>query len=227
VSEYFSLTYVPGTAGVAEGDPEEAFRVYAQEVHRLMKEFVPVNKNPRAKERGALRASMVMVILGESDGAVATWAALDYVFAVIDGAKPHAIYPKAGKALSFEWDASQSSHGPFSHSLGTPVPSAPRISARGLPAGFTFSAAGAAARAAATPRNQLYLHNQAGKATKVSRVAGKVAFAHVNHPGNKANDFIQLALDGSVGALEAMEEKIGTYVEVYANDAMAQAMGRL
>jgi hypothetical protein len=89
---------------------------FCQKLNRRMRMECPVNKNPHAKNRGALRESLEVrpLAVGEGDTAIGFYA-LDYVEWVLSGTHPHVIEPRSGsvpapggktqrrRALVFQW----------------------------------------------------------------------------------------------------------------------------
>ena len=224
--EYFSIEVIRSTGpiGTVTNDDSTAFFEYAKVLQKLLVEFCPVNKNPRAANRGSLRRSIRQGARTDfADEASVSYEALDYVGAVLSDTKAHKIEAKPGSALSFDFDLSQSFHGPFSRGEhGSPVPQAPKIRARSLPTNFAFSAAGRSARSVAAPRDRPYLHNQAGGATSVSRAKGrdsdnKIAMQSVQHPGTKGNDFVGKALEASEPAMSKLFDQIADHLDLQVN----------
>lgn len=138
-----------------------------------MREEAPVNKNPSAKNRGALRASL-RASPWATDGR--TWrtefSALEYIKYVIHDTKPHRIEAKAGGVLAFNWNG----QGGFSVTL----PAISHLSSGGL-AGALGHVGGISIFAAPAGHSELR--------------GGMVFLRFVNHPGTKANNFVQRALD--------------------------------
>ena len=138
-----------------------------------MREEAPVNKNPQAKNRGALRASL-RASPWQTDGK--TWrsefTALEYIRYVLAGTRPHLISAKPGGVLAFSWSGRSGlsgSLGAISHaSLGLV---AGKLGRRGGPSIFSVPGGHSALR-------------------------GDTTFLRfVHHPGTKANDFVARALD--------------------------------
>lgn len=144
-----------------------------------MREEAPVNKNPSAPNRGALRKS-IKASPWMTNGTVwrTEFTALEYIRYVIGGTRPHRIEAKPGGVLAFSWSghsgASSALH-PISYltaamagSLSAPV--AGMLGHRGGPSIFKAPAG-------------------------YSILTGGLTFAHaVNHPGTQANNFVERAV---------------------------------
>lgn len=143
-----------------------------------MREEAPVNKNPNAKNRGALRRSL-RASPWETDGRIwrTSFSAVDYIKYVIHETKPHLISAKPGSVLAFQWDVRGNFHASASTWL-RPISYAARGGAPGrlgrvggtsifkAPAGYAAIGAG-----------------------------GTVFLTFVHHPGTQANDFVTRARD--------------------------------
>jgi hypothetical protein len=143
-----------------------------------MREEAPVNKNPNAKNRGALRASL-RAGPWETDGVHwrSVFTAAEHVLYVINDTKAHRIEAKAGGVLAFQWSGPLLPGGTagFSGTL-----KAISYSGRGGAAGMLGRRGGASI--ASVPAGY-------------SPLKGGLTFAHaVNHPGTRANNFVQRAV---------------------------------
>jgi hypothetical protein len=143
-----------------------------------MREEAPVNKNPQAKNRGALRKS-IKASPWITDGVhwVTEFSALDYVNYVIHGTKPHRIEAKAGGVLVFQWNGQPGLSGSLAAISHTSTGGAPgTLGRRGGPSIFKVPAG----------------HDV---------LKGGLTFAHaVNHPGTQANDFVTRAVERTMEA---------------------------
>ena len=137
-----------------------------------MREEAPVNKNPNAPNRGALRKS-IKASPWETNGTFwrTQFSALDYIHFVIHGTKPHIISAKPGGVLAFEWSgrAGDSVKLPaISHISSGGV--AGRLGRRGGPSIFN------------APAGHVELRGDA------------MFLTFVHHPGTQANNFVERAL---------------------------------
>lgn len=161
-----------------------------------MREEAPVNKNPTAKNRGALRNS-IRASPWMTNGTIwrTEFSALEYVKYVLHGTKAHRIDAKPGGVLAFQWDvrpgfsASASSWlKPISYAgLGGAVG---MLGRRGGPSIF------------AAPN--IYAKELGG---------GTVFVRSVQHPGTAANDFAARAVErtfvaGTPGLTKAVQQAI-------------------
>lgn len=140
-----------------------------------MREEAPVNKNPQAKNRGALRKSLRAETLTDGRRFVFRYSALEYVKFVIHGTRPHRIEAKPGGVLAIP--------GPIGVSSGLPPISylsrggAPgKLGRKGGPSIFRAPGGYAALR------------------------GGVVFLAFVNHPGTQPNNFAQRAYEKTLAA---------------------------
>lgn len=138
-----------------------------------LRENCPVNKNPQAKNRGALRLSIRSGPL-EHNGK--TWRvqffALDYIYYVINDTKPHVIKPKDKKALAFSWAGGSATTSPLSFRAGGGA-------VGGLSSRFRLPAGEAAL------------------------VGGRIVLRMVHHPGTKANNFVERAREEAASSFPA------------------------
>lgn len=143
-----------------------------------MREEAPVNKSPNAKNRGALRASL-RASPWMTNGAQwrTEFSALDYIRYVIHDTKPHRIEAKAGGVLAFSWSGRSGASGALS--------AISHLSSGG--AAFTLGRRGGSA-----------LHS--APAGHVELRGGTIFLTFVNHPGTKANNFVQRAVERTMVA---------------------------
>lgn len=137
-----------------------------------MREEAPVNKNPNAKNRGALRASLRAGPL-ETDGEHwrAVYTAAEHIRYVLNATRPHRIEAKAGGVLVFQANGQ------------------PGLS--GSLAAISYSGLGLAAGRLGRRGGASIAKVQAG----YSPLKGGLTFARaVQHPGTKANDFVTRAV---------------------------------
>jgi len=134
-----------------------------------MREEAPVNKNPSAKNRGALRNSL-RAGPWLTNGRIwrTEFSALEYIKYVIHDTKPHRIEAKPGKVLAISGPIGVSSSlKPLTYSSLGGI--AGKLGRKGGPSIM------------AAPRGY-------------SQLRGDVTFLmFVNHPGTKANDFVSRA----------------------------------
>lgn len=215
-----------GMGGAVTTDEAAAADKFAKVLYANFKAFCPVNKNPHAKNRGALKASIVRTKVRTPLSVAYEFSALDYIWPVIDGSRPHRI-PKIGGApfVAFPWDVTMPGHGPFSlHEFGSPIPRAPKL--RMQKRTFKFGSYGAAARGASDfPRSEFHHNRPPGEGTGVR--ATMAVFPYVNHPGTKPNDFVEKALEASEPAAEEMWLAYGDQLDVEIEQMTYQALKRL
>jgi hypothetical protein len=138
-----------------------------------MREEAPVNKNPNAPNRGALRKS-IKASPWMTDGVHwrTEFTALEYILYVIHGTKPHRIEAKAGGVLVF-----QRGGGPGLSGTLAPI---------------SYSALGGAAGKLGRRGGASIFKVPAG----YSVLKGGLTFARaVEHPGTQANNFVERAVD--------------------------------
>jgi hypothetical protein len=138
-----------------------------------MREEAPVNKNPQAPNRGALRKSL-RASPWMTNGKVwrTEFSALDYIRYVINDTRPHEIQARAGGVLAFNWSGTggvSTKFFPISHLSEGGI--AGRLGRRGGPSIF------------------------AAPAGHAELIGGKVFLRFVHHPGTKANNFVERAVD--------------------------------
>ncbi|MFI5281749.1 MAG: hypothetical protein ACHQ0J_01300 [Candidatus Dormibacterales bacterium] len=167
-----------GTSRAARRGPGVTPTLYAEmsllrnSLLNAMREEAPVNKNPQAKNRGALRASL-RAGPWETDGVHwrSVFTAAEYIKYVIKDTKPHRISAKPGGVLAFNWSGigglSANFMGVSHQSTGGAFG---RLGRRGGPA----------------------LHS--APAGIVSLKGGMFFLRFVKHPGTKANNFVERAL---------------------------------
>lgn len=206
---------------------------------KLQKQMCPVNKNPRAPSRGALKKSLNMVTFGqEGEGQYTVlYEGLDYIEPLIYGSRPHKIVA-SGKALAFFWDLNLRFHQSIStHEFGSPLPKAPRTQLKLPPKGFRYTAGGKAARL--TVRHSLgvrpnredpmYLRTQHGALTNITAPkgrteSGKVMFKSVNHPGTRANDFVSRAYDAVSDETDELMEGFAGKIDMVLGNMKAESI---
>jgi hypothetical protein len=143
-----------------------------------MREEAPVNKNPNAPNRGALRASLRAGPL-ETDGEHwrSVFTAAEHIRYVINATRPHRIEAKAGGVLAFTWS------GPL-------VPGG-TAGFSGTLRAISYSGLGGVAGMLGRRGGASLAKVPAG----YSPLKGGLTFAHaVNHPGTRANDFVSRAV---------------------------------
>ncbi|HEV2036886.1 MAG TPA: hypothetical protein VGU71_22270 [Candidatus Dormibacteraeota bacterium] len=137
-----------------------------------MREEAPVNKNPSAPNRGALRKS-IRASPWMTNGTIwrTEFTALEYIRYVIHGTRPHRIEAKPGGVLAFSWSGAgvSGSLPPISHLTSGMLG---RLGRRGGTSIFSV------------PPGHVELRG----GTLFLRFA-------VNHPGTQANNFVQRAVD--------------------------------
>ena len=136
-----------------------------------MREEAPVNKNPNAKNRGALRKS-IKASPWMTNGVIwrTEFSALEYIKYVIHGTRPHKIQAKAGGVLAFNW-------------------AGPGVSS-GLPAISHLSSGGVAGALGRRGGSSIFR----APAGHVELRGDTMFLTFVNHPGTKANNFVERAL---------------------------------
>jgi hypothetical protein len=137
-----------------------------------MREEAPVNKNPDAKNRGALRASL-RAGPWETDGKHwrTVFTANSYIKFVLKDTRPHLIEAKPGGVLAFNWS------GKAGESFKVPAISHVSI---GAITGTLGRRGGPSIRSA--PAGHVELRGNT------------IFLTVVHHPGTKANDFVERAL---------------------------------
>jgi hypothetical protein len=144
-----------------------------------MREEAPVNKNPQAKNRGALRASL-RAGPWQTDGVHwrSVFTANEYIKYVLKGTRPHRIEAKAGGVLAFSWS------GPLLGPGGT-------AGFSGTLRAISYSGLGGAAGMLGRRGGPSISAVPAG----YSPLKGGLTFARaVNHPGTRANNFVARAV---------------------------------
>jgi hypothetical protein len=141
-----------------------------------MREEAPVNKNPQAPNRGALRASL-RAGPWETDGIHwrSVFTAADYIKYVIKDTRPHLIQAKAGGVLAFSWSGA---------GVSGSLPAISHVSA---------GIAGALGR-----RGGPALHS--APAGHIQLRGSTMFMTFVHHPGTKANDFVTRAVEKTMVA---------------------------
>lgn len=85
---------------------------FCQKLNRRLKMECPVNKNPHARNRGALRESLEVRPMSMGEDVAIGFYGLDYIEWVLSGTHPHEIKPTGGqasgssrrrRALVFQW----------------------------------------------------------------------------------------------------------------------------
>jgi hypothetical protein len=143
-----------------------------------MREEAPVNKNPSAPNRGALRKS-IKASAWMTDGTRwrTEFSALEYVNYVIHGTKAHLIAAKPGGVLAFVASGKPGLSGSLQAISYASLGGAPgKLGRRGGPSIFKVPAG-------------------------YSVLAGGLSFARVvHHPGTQANDFVTRAVERTMNA---------------------------
>lgn len=136
-----------------------------------MREEAPVNKNPNAPNRGALRKS-IKASPWVTNGSIwrTDFSALDYIQYVIHGTKPHEIRPrKPGGVLAIR--------GPIG--VSSSLPAISHLSSGGKP--MTLGRRGGPSIFSAPPGHP--------------ELRGDTIFLNVvHHPGTQANNFVERAM---------------------------------
>jgi hypothetical protein len=141
-----------------------------------MREQAPVNKNPSAKNRGALRRSLrASPWLTDGIHWRSEFSALDYIKFVIHDTRPHIIHAKPGGVLAFNWSgrAGESVKLPAISHLSTGG-NAGALGRRGGPSIFQ------------APAGHVQLQGD------------MVFLTIVHHPGTKANNFVERAVNATL-----------------------------
>src|SRR5258708_5606942 len=168
-----------GTARSARRGPGVTPTLYAEmsllrnSLLNAMREEAPVNKDPNAKNRGALRASL-RAGPWETDGTHwrSVFSAAEHIRYVLHGTRPHRIEAKPGGALAFTWSGPGVSAG---------LPALSHIGAGGIVG--TLGRRGGTSLVAAPPMS-----------VKALADGSLVLVQAVNHPGTQANDFVSRAV---------------------------------
>ena len=143
-----------------------------------MREEAPVNKNPSAKNRGALRRS-IKASPWMTDGQHwrTEFSALEYILYVIRDTKPHRIDARPGGVLVFQWNGRRGLSGSLK--------------------AISYSSLGGAIGKLGRQGGASIFKVPAG----YSPLKGGLTYAHsVMHPGTKANNFVQRALNRTMVA---------------------------
>jgi hypothetical protein len=137
-----------------------------------MREEAPVNKNPDAKNRGALRRSL-RAGPWQTDGVHwrSVFTALDYIKFVIHDTAPHRIEAKPGGVLAFSWSGRSGESGALA--------AVSHLSSGGLVGSLGRRGGPSLMRA---PAGHTELRG------------GMLFLTFVNHPGTKANNFVERAV---------------------------------
>jgi hypothetical protein len=137
-----------------------------------MREEAPVNKNPQAKNRGALRKS-IRATPWETNGTIwrTEFTALDYINFVIRDTKPHEIHAKPGGVLAFNWSGVAGASGA--------LPAISHLSSGGIAGKLGRSGGPSIFKA---PLGHLQLRGDT------------MFLSFVHHPGTRANNFVERAV---------------------------------